>query len=43
MEPHPDKAMVAVDARMAKGRNVVKFISGVYWILDTKLRESEHL
>jgi hypothetical protein len=43
MEPHPVKAMAVAETRMAKGRNVVEFIPQVYWIPDSKLRESEYL
>ena len=43
IEPHPVKAMATTETRMAKGRNVVEFIPQVYWIPDSKLRESEYL
>ena len=43
IEPQPDKAKVAIQVRMAKGRNVDEFILQVYLILEFKLRESEYL
>jgi hypothetical protein len=43
MAPHPVKAKAAIETRIAKGRNVVEFITEVYWILNSKLRESKYL
>ncbi len=39
MEPHPVKLMAAIDARMARGRNVDEFMPQVYlitWRVETQ-------
>jgi hypothetical protein len=43
IEPHPVKAIAAIETRVAKKRGVIEFIPLVYWIPDSKLRESEYL